>query len=295
MSSAFVLPSSRCLILRHRTRSAFHNPVRCALSERVEPQRRANSSSNNSADLVIVVGKFDAMHVGHQALVREAAKYGAPTLLSFSGMAAALGWPPRAPVVAPVERDRILRDWGRACEQMVSWRSMQFSEVQNLTPEEFIGTVRDMGSRALVCGTDWRFGARAKGDVKLAGALCKQAGMECEVVPPVLHEGAPMSSTRVRDALACGDVELAEVLMGRPHRLVGYVYEVVSDQVRCREFVNEVVAPGSYRALIRVLGIAQPVRTSVTVEDDGVVTIYDANQVYCADCEVYIDFISRVR
>ncbi len=136
------------------------------------------------------------------------------------------------------------------------------------------------------------------------------------MVDPVLFNETPVSSTRVRAALCDGDVELAAELMDRPHRLVGYVSSLTKDSVECLEFVNQVPGEGTYSALIRVLGAAQPVRSFVQVDlphsngavDSGndllgeetsqlpaVVTIFDATQIYCEDCEVYIDFLARVK
>lgn len=249
---------------------------------------------------MLVVGKFDAFHRGHAHLVEIAAKYGLPTLLSFSGMASMLGWPPRSPVVAPIERTGILREWGYKYGSAVNLKTLNFSDVQNLSPEEFISYIcTDLNVKTIVCGNDWKFGKRAAGNVEMLSELAKPYGLQVKVIEPILFEDAPISSTRVRAALNDGAVELAEALMGRSHRLVGYVTGVDADSVWCTEFVNQVVGPGSYQCLIRVLGAAQPVRSTVKVVklEDGsdLVTIYDATQIYCEDCEVYIDFLSRVR
>lgn len=44
---------------------------------------------------IVALGKFDALHIGHRELAIQAAKVGAPFLLSFVGMAEVLGWEPR--------------------------------------------------------------------------------------------------------------------------------------------------------------------------------------------------------
>ncbi|MEJ5276728.1 MAG: riboflavin kinase, partial [Thermogemmata sp.] len=48
-------------------------------------------------------------------------------------------------------------------------------------------------------------------------------GCHFEVVPPVLHEGVPISSSRVRQAVEQGQVELARLLLGRPYSVAGQV------------------------------------------------------------------------
>jgi hypothetical protein len=55
-------------------------------------------------------------HKGHQALAIAAAHLGGyPWLVSFSGMAEVLGWPRRLPLVAPCDRERVLRSWAASC------------------------------------------------------------------------------------------------------------------------------------------------------------------------------------
>lgn len=63
---------------------------------------------------MIALGKFDALHKGHQALAAAALQLqGSPVLLSFSGMGAVLGWAPRKPLVAPCDRPRVLDLWAQ--------------------------------------------------------------------------------------------------------------------------------------------------------------------------------------
>lgn len=279
------------------------SPTSSAVSQ-ASPQQRISSRTGT----VLVTGKFDTFHRGHRELVRVAAELGHPTLLSFSGMAAALQWRPRAPVVAPVERDRILRQWAFEMSAPVSWKTIPFDDVRDMSPSGFLDFVRDrLGVSAIVCGTDWRFGKNAKGDVTLLEQLASEKDLQVRVVNPVHCHSEAVSSTRVRAALADGNVELAAELMDRPHRLVGYVSSLTKDSVSCFHFVNQVPGEGMYSALIRVIGAAQPVRSYVSVRHSSstssdaterpptVVTIYDATQIYCEDCEVYIDFTERIR
>lgn len=67
---------------------------------------------------MLALGKFDALHRGHQALAAAALQLGgSPVLLSFSGMAAVLGWAPRKPLVAPCDRPRVLHLWAQQLAQ----------------------------------------------------------------------------------------------------------------------------------------------------------------------------------
>lgn len=170
------------------------------------------------------IGKFDALHRGHFALVERAATFGAPHLLGFSGMAEELGWATRRPLVAVDDRARVLAEWSQRISTPVAEIELPFASVRGMRPSEFIAHMKQVcGAEALVVGEDFRFGRDRGGDAAALRDLAAAAGMRAAILPPVLHDGDPVSSSRVRAALASGDVALAAALLGRPHRLVGTV------------------------------------------------------------------------
>jgi len=70
---------------------------------------------------------------------RAAALGGAPWLLSFSGMAGVLGWPPRAPLVAECDRGRVLASWAATCGgRRPRQRLIPFAAVRTMAPEDFV-------------------------------------------------------------------------------------------------------------------------------------------------------------
>ena len=94
-----------------------------------------------------------------------------------------------------------------------------------LEPESFFnGILRNfMHAGAIFCGDDFHFGKGASGDTALLQRYCKDAGIRFEVVPPLLDDGAPVSSTRIRAALREGDIPLANRLLGYPYMTDGEV------------------------------------------------------------------------
>jgi len=168
----------------------------------------------------LALGKFDALHVGHKALADRARALGhEPWLLSFSGMAEVLGWPQRLPLVAPEHRPALLRSWGDVRE-----RVLPFQEVRQLSPEQFVDLLADtLGARAVVCGSNFRFGYRAAGDTEALQRLGREKGLTVaieDLVPAADTDGtnpAQVSSSAVREALSAGDVARAAQLLGRPH------------------------------------------------------------------------------
>ena len=79
----------------------------------------------------IALGKFDAMHLGHRALAQRAVEVaGSACLLSFTGMAEILAWPPRLPLVAPSDRTRVISIWSQGWARAVTEATMPFAEIR---------------------------------------------------------------------------------------------------------------------------------------------------------------------
>ena len=75
----------------------------------------------------------------------------------------------------------------------------------------------------LVCGHDFRFGARGEGDARKLEALCREAGILCAVVRSQTLDGIGVSSTHIRGLLEQGEVETAARFLGHPHIFTGTV------------------------------------------------------------------------
>ena len=109
-------------------------------------------------------------------------------------------------------------------------------EFSSWSAEHFASAVikEKLGADHVVVGHDYRFGHRAAGDVALLAELGAEYGFSCSVIGAVMHEGVEpfvISSTRIRQAVAEGDLMLAHQLMGRPFSVSG---EVVHGQSRGR-------------------------------------------------------------
>ncbi|GAB2275307.1 FAD synthetase 2, chloroplastic [Dionaea muscipula] len=187
---------------------------------------------------IVALGKFDALHIGHRELAIQASKVGAPFLLSFVGMAEVLGWQPRAPIVAKCDRKRVLSSWGPHCGNVAPREVLiEFSSVRHLTPRQFVEKLsKELGVRGVVAGENYRFGYKAAGDASELVKLCTEYGIGAYIIDSVMDknqesanswegngkgkERGQVSSTRIRYALAMGDVNYVCELLGRRHRLV---------------------------------------------------------------------------
>ncbi len=177
----------------------------------------------------MVIGTFDGVHSGHRLLLQRAREHE-----PGARVVAVTFWPHPVSVVRPgaepkllcdpVQRERLLREAG-ADEVVV----VPFSrEVSQWSPAEFVDRVlRPLQPRRVLVGEGFSFGHRAAGS---ATTLAELLGSDVvvESVPLARTDGAVTSSTRIRAALAEGDLDTVTRLLGRPYCFGGRV--VVGDQ-----------------------------------------------------------------
>ncbi|MFM8965893.1 MAG: riboflavin biosynthesis protein RibF, partial [Actinomycetota bacterium] len=95
-------------------------------------------------------------------------------------------------------------------------------DFSKLTPDQFIEDVlkKELSAKALVIGSNFRFGAKASGDAQY---LKEKAGVPVTALDLESELGNSVSSTRIREAIVGGNIEIARELLTRPHQLVGPV------------------------------------------------------------------------
>ncbi len=177
---------------------------------------------------VAAAGNFDGVHRGHQMVFRTAAGVareagGAPLVLTFASHPAAELDPENAPAPLTTLADRLALAERLGMEAALV---LPFTrEVSGLSPRDFVRRVlvETLSARALVVGEGWRFGRGRSGDAALLRRMGEADGFSLAEVPPVTEGGSPVSSTRVREAVAAGDLSRARLLLGRPHLLRGTV------------------------------------------------------------------------
>jgi riboflavin kinase / FMN adenylyltransferase len=177
---------------------------------------------------VVVVGNFDGVHLGHQAVVHRAREVagrldlGHVVAVTFDPHPIAVLRPEHAPMgLGTVEqRVELLRTSG-ADDVLV----LPFDrDVAEWSPERFVEEVLidSLHAAAVIVGANFRFGKQAAGDV----TLLRQMGIDNEfIVEGIALDGGPMvwSSSYVRTCLTQGDVQGATDAMGRPYSVRGVV------------------------------------------------------------------------
>lgn len=182
-----------------------------------------------SGSSIVVIGNFDGVHKGHQAVLRQAralaAKYSSESrcvVLTFDPHPSeVLGRGPKPRLTTMPRRIELLRANG-ADEVVVEPFT---TELAAWEPERFARELLAdrLGARAVVVGTNFRFGHNRAGDFDTLSTLGAQHGFEAVAAAMTGDSEGPFSSTRVRTALAAGDVSRAAELLGRPHSLGGIV------------------------------------------------------------------------
>lgn len=166
----------------------------------------------------VTVGTFDGVHIGHRALV-AAARAAAPdasVVLTWDRHPAATLRPQEVPLLltTPRRKAELIAGLGVGVLAILPFDT----ELSQWTPERFVQDVLVVAlrTRVVIVGHGWRFGRRATGDVGLLADLGGHHGFSVVEVPLVEARGAPVSSTRVRRAIADGELDLARTLLGRP-------------------------------------------------------------------------------
>jgi riboflavin kinase/FMN adenylyltransferase len=171
-------------------------------------------------DPAVTIGNFDGVHRGHQSLVEVAvrdagASSGTAVVLTFEPHPSAVLSPDRAPSTLMTVEQKAEALASLGADYLVV---LPFTQaLSHQTPEEFARLVlRDaLGARGVVVGSNFRFGRGRRGDVATLRRLGESMGYRVHGLDPVFHDGAPISSTRIREALARGAVEAAGELLGR--------------------------------------------------------------------------------
>ena len=175
----------------------------------------------------LTIGVFDGVHRGHRALIEcmcsEAARRGLDSgVVTFH--------PNPITVLRPdiqfsylttlEQRVELLRATGVGCVAVAQFTS----ELALVSAEDFARVlVEDAGMRLLVVGEDFAFGRGREGNVPRLREIGASLGFEVVTVPLLDEAAEPVSSTRVRRALAEGDMEMVASLLGRPYSIRGPV------------------------------------------------------------------------
>ncbi len=173
------------------------------------------------ARTVLCLGNFDGVHLGHAALFKRAISLrdkdhpeASTAVFCFSTLSSDhLSSERVGHLTTQQEKLACFAAYGMEYVLLCD-----FSAVRHLSPIEFISDVLEAQCAAVgvVCGFNYRFGFGGSGTVRDLQSRFLGSVSVCE---PILFDGEPISSTRIRRLLTDGEAEAATRLMGRPYAL----------------------------------------------------------------------------
>ena len=173
-------------------------------------------SYHGTKKTAVTMGKFDGLHRGHQKLVDKIREYASDDCESVL-------------CAFDMHRDAIMtnRERREHLEGKIDWLiDCPFTkDLKNMEAEDFIRDILcgKLGAAHIAVGRDFVFGHDKRGSVKMLEAFAGEYGYTLDVMEKERYHDIVISSTYIRDALAQGDVELAEKILGYPYELTGIV------------------------------------------------------------------------
>ena len=227
--------------------------------------------NEHNATVSVALGTFDGLHIGHRAVITAGkTEYSRRVVLMFTEHPQKLltGVSP-GELVSRKKREELLAEWG--AEPYYA----DFAAVCGYSPREFFEKIiiGELHADAAACGFNYRFGKDAGGDTDMLKELCDEYGVKLTVCDAVEYGGAPVSSTRIREALRAGDICEANAMLGRHY---SYAFEVVHGDERGRTlgsptinqfFTEDMTVPcfGVYASFTTVNGVRYPSVTNIGI------------------------------
>jgi len=177
---------------------------------------------------VLTLGVFDGLHLGHQLIMRTVverarAASAVPTAITFDPHPRAVLHPESAPPLLQTFDQKIEAFGVLGIEQAIVIRfDAEFAQV---SAEDFLrDVVRErLQAREVYLGRGFAFGRGREGNIELLRAVSGRLGFRADEVAEVSLRGRRISSSRIREMLAAGRVNLARRMLGRPYGVEGRV------------------------------------------------------------------------
>lgn len=177
--------------------------------------------------LHLALGVFDGVHLGHQEVIARAVRAanqrgGMAGLLTFHPHPCQAVRPDKAPpplMATLSHKERIVAGLGIRLFVPLHFDA-QFAEME---AKDFLMALTASPVRTIAVGEDWRFGRDRTGDVAMLEREAVGRGFQLETVAPVMFQGERISSTRIRQAIRDGNLDVASQMLGRPYSICGEV------------------------------------------------------------------------
>ena len=189
---------------------------------------------DNAKKTVVALGMFDGVHIGHKKLIDTAvliakARGLVPAVYTFSNHPQELLGHSVNRRCSNEDRVKYMTALGIEFVDMVEFTK----KIRSLPPKEFIDMLAErLNPAVIVAGYNYTFGMKKAGDTAMLEKLATARNIDVAVIPPVLANKKPVSSTRIRELIERGDVQQAQLLLGRTHNITGTAQAVTGNANR---------------------------------------------------------------
>ncbi len=176
----------------------------------------------------LAIGVFDGVHLGHQSVIQNLLEQSARPadntgVITFEPHPLEVIAPERAPVrlMTPHQRERLLKQMGAGKVYTTAFDA----ETRQLSAQAFVLELLRIFPelRSISIGLRWVFGYDRQGNAQFLEKIGAERGFTVHEMPSFVHDGAVVSSTRIRKLLHDRELEAAARLLGRPYALEGLV------------------------------------------------------------------------
>ncbi len=177
----------------------------------------------------VALGNFDGVHLGHQTLIRFAVE----KARSKKGISVVFAFTPhplkvlkgQAPPLLTAQKTQMALMEGMGVDFFFAYPFDR--EVAEITPADFVKSflIEGLGADHISAGFNYTFGYKAQGKSQNLREICAGFGCEVEIIPAVMSDFGPISSSLIREKLLKGEVAEAACLLGYCYALFGRVIE----------------------------------------------------------------------
>jgi riboflavin kinase / FMN adenylyltransferase len=181
-----------------------------------------------SRGTVLTLGVFDGLHLGHQMIMqkmveRAEATNSVPTVITFDPHPRAVLHPENAPPLLQTLDQRLANFEVLGIEQAIVIRFDKEFADQNA--EDFLRDIvyERLQAREVYLGKGFFFGKNRGGNIELLKKMSEELGFFADEVPEIRLRGQRISSSKIRELLKDGKVNLARRMLGRPYGVEGQI------------------------------------------------------------------------
>lgn len=185
-----------------------------------------SSDFNLEKPAAVTIGKFEAIHTGHNVLLSHTEHYKkkgySSVLFTFDVHPnVQFGDSSRKMIYTYEEKERFLDDY--SIDYLIEY---PFDEkIINMSPREFFEhiLINKVNAKTIIVGEDFKFGHNRSGDVSTLELLCDEYNIKVDVVSKQCIDEEKISSTQIRESIIKGDMAFANDMLGRPYSISGQI------------------------------------------------------------------------